>query len=304
MTRKSSRARAGNTRLDWDDLRYVLAIADGGSLAKAATTLRVDRTTVLRRINSFERKHAVRILQRLPNGHTLTAAGNEVVAAARGFETTIATIERSLAGQDQRAEGVIRVTTTDTLMASILSPMLTSFQDAHPNISLELSASNAVVDLSRREADVAIRPMTEAPETSVGRRICAVAFAVYTSARSESGTQQRWIAPSDALAGTSVARWMRNETRAADPAIRVDSLLLMRELCSAGAGLAALPCYLGDGDARLVRVQPAIKEMTTALWVLTHPDLARTTRIRLFVDFVAAALGRERLLLEGLRARM
>ena len=304
MTRKSSRAGSGNARLDWDDLRYVLAVADSGSLTSAATALRVNRTTVLRRINAFERKHAVRVFQRLPNGHALTAAGNEVVAAARGFESTIATIERSLAGQDLRAEGTIRVTTTDTLMASILSRMLTAFQEAHPRITLELSASNTVVDLSRREADVAIRPMTEAPGTSVGRRICAVAFAVYSSALTESAMKPRWIAPSDALAGTSIARWMRTETQDADPIIRVDSLRLMRELCAAGAGLAALPCYLGDGDARLVRVRAPIKEMETALWVLTHLDLARTTRIRLFVDYIASAFSRERQLLEGLRARM
>ena len=304
MIRKSSRAGAGNARLDWDDLRYVLAVADAGSLANAAAALKVDRTTVMRRINSFERKHAVRILQRMPNGHALTAAGIEIVAAARGFESTIATIERSLAGRDLRPEGVIRVTTADTLMASILSPMVTEFQEAHPQIVLELSASNTVADLSRSEAEVAIRPMIEVPETSVGRRICEIAFAVYASARTGGAMTQRWIAPSEALDGTSIARWMRTERREAAPIIRVDSLLLMRELCAAGAGLAALPCYLGDGDARLVRVRAPIKEMTTALWVLTHRDLARTTRVRLFVDYVATALSRERALLEGLRARM
>lgn len=105
-------------------------------------------------------------------------------------------------------------------------------------------------------------------------------------------------------ASASVARWMRTAMPSIQPAIRADSLVSMRELCAAGAGLAALPCYLGDTDSRLVRARPPIPEMTTALWVLTHPDLARTARVRLFMDHVAAALGRQRPLLEGQRPRM
>lgn len=301
MARKFSRADIGSARFDWDDLRYVLAVADSGSLSRAASALRVNRTTVLRRISAFERNHAVRIFDRLPSGYyALNAAGNEVVAAARAFESAIATIERSLVGQDLRAEGVIRVTTTDTLMASVLPRILAAFQKANPGIMLELDASNAVMSLSRRDTDVAIRPMLEAPETSVGRRICEVAFAIYASALTESATDQRWIAPSDTLADTTIAQWMRSDENRRS-IIRVGSLLLMRELCAAGAGFAALPCYLGDSDARIVRVRPPIKEMMTALWVLTHPDLARTMRVRLFVDHVALALRRERPLIEGLR---
>src|SRR5688572_22664476 len=119
--RASPRKPIASQPIDWDDLRYVLAVADSGSLNRAASTLRVNRTTVLRRINAFERKHGVRLFERLPSGYTLTDAGNEILAAARGFESAIVSLERKLAGQDLRAEGLVRVTTTDTLLTSVLA---------------------------------------------------------------------------------------------------------------------------------------------------------------------------------------
>ncbi len=286
----------------WDDLRFVLAVAESGSLNRAAAALRVNRTTVLRRINAFERRQGVRLFERLPNGYTLTDAGNEILTAARGFESAIMSLERKLAGQDLRAEGLVRVTTTDTLLASVLQAPLVTFQQHHPGISIDVTTANAFANLSKRDADVAIRPAIDPPEFLIGRRIGSVAFAVYAAAALEG--VERWIGPDDTLAGTSVARWMRNSLPSVRPEFRVDSLVSMRELCAAGAGLAALPCYLGDSDVRLLRVRPPIPEMTTALWVLTHSDLARTARVRLLMDHVSTALARQRALIEGQRPRM
>jgi DNA-binding transcriptional LysR family regulator len=266
--------------------------------------LRVNRTTVLRRINAFERKHGVRLFERLPNGYTLTDAGNEILTAARGFENAIVSLERKLAGQDLRAEGLVRVTTTDTLLASVLQTPLVTFQREHPGITIDVTTSNAFANLSKRDADVAIRPVIDPPEFLMGRRIGSVAFAVYAADARADSASEPWIGPDDTLASTSVARWMRTSMPSVRPEFRADSLVSMRELCAAGAGLAALPCYLGDTDARLVRVRPPIAEMTTALWVLTHPDLARTARVRLLMDYVSAALGKQRPLLEGQRPRM
>lgn len=293
-----SKRTAPRKPIDWDDLRFVLAVADSGSLNRAASTLRVNRTTVLRRINAFERKHGVRLFDRLASGYSLTDAGNEILTAARGFENAIVSLERKLAGQDLRAEGLVRVTTTDTLLASVLPAPLASFKQKHPGITLDVTTSNAFADLSKRDADIAIRPAIDPPEFLLGRRISSVAFAVYKAA-TLNDSDEPWIGPDDTLANTSVARWMRSSMPSVRPGIRADSLVSMRELCVAGAGLAALPCYIGDSDARLVRVRPPIAEMTTALWVLTHPDLARTARVRLLMDHVAAALGRQRALLEG-----
>jgi len=288
--------------MDWDDLRYLIAVADFGSLTGAASELKVNRTTVLRRIDSFERNHGVRVFERLPHGYVLTPAGDEILAAARGFENTIAEIERKLAGQDLRAEGPVHVTTTDTLLASVLPRALSAFRDAHPGITLEVTVSNRLLDLTRRDADVALRPISEAPENLVGRRVCSVAFAVYkASGRQDS---DRWIVPDSTLSESSVARWIRKNVPPARHAFRLDSLLAMREMCAVGAGLAALPCYLGDIDDRLVRAHAPIPEMSTALWVLTHPDLKGMARVRLFVNHAVAALSRQRALFEGQRPRL
>lgn len=303
---RSRREKKRRARMEWDDLQYVLAVADTGSLAGAASSLGVNRTTVLRRINAFERQNGVRVFDRLLTGYVLTSEGQELFSAARALEHTILTLERKLAGQDQRAEGTVHLTTTDTLLASVLPSHLGAFRDAHPGIVLDVSASNTLFDLSKRDADVAIRPVVNPPETLIGRRISSVAFAVYASsdyARANDMSaplhEHAWIAPSAMLSGTSVARWMSDAVPEARRVVQLDSLLAMRDMCAAGAGLSALPCYLGDSDPRLVRVRDPIKEMTTALWVLTHPDLMQTARVRSFTQFMARALAKERPLLEG-----
>jgi DNA-binding transcriptional LysR family regulator len=297
-------------RFEWDDLRYVLAVADAGSLAGAARQLGVNHTTVLRRVRAFEKQLGVRLFERLPTGYVLTAGGEELIAAARHIDDTVTTLERKLAGQDLRLSGSVRATTTDTLMASILPEVLAEFRGAYPGIQLEIAISNAMLNLSKRDADVAIRPSLDPPETLVGRRVAKIAFAIYASPaylakhrKIEELAGHQWVGVDDSLADTSVARWMRTELRARDITLRADSLLGVRQAAGAGLGLAALPCYLGDTAHDLVCVNRPIAAMETALWVLTHEDLRNTPRVRAFTEFAANALGRRRALIEGARAR-
>jgi DNA-binding transcriptional LysR family regulator len=186
---------------------------------------------------------------------------------------------------------------------------LAAFRAEHPGIALEVAISNAMIDLTRRHADVAIRPAVDPPDHLVGRRISPVAFAIHGSSayasahRAAELTGHAWVAPDETLATTSVARWMRRAIPDAAIVCRVDSFLAMSELAATGAGVAALPCYLGDLDARLVRLRAPVDEMATALWVLTHADLARTARVHAFQEFVGHALLRERPLLQGRRPR-
>jgi DNA-binding transcriptional LysR family regulator len=167
--------------LEWDDLRFVLAVANAGSLAGAARNLNVNHTTVLRRVSAFEKRVGLRLFERLPSGYVLTPGGEELIAAARHLEDTIIKVERKLAGQDARLSGSLRVTTTDTLMASILPRMLAEFRAAHSGVQIEIAVSNLMFNLSKRDADVAIRPAKDPPETLVGRRMAKVAFAIYGS---------------------------------------------------------------------------------------------------------------------------
>jgi DNA-binding transcriptional LysR family regulator len=295
-----------HSRIDWEDLRYVLAVAEASSLAAAARALRVNHTTVLRRVNAFEERLGLRVFERLPTGYALTAGGEELLAA-RAMADTVAALERRLQGRDLRLEGELRVATTDTLMASVLPEVLAAFRERHPGILVEVSTANTMANLTRRDADVAIRPAADPPDMLVGRRLCGVAFAPYAApaylaahgANAPPFAAHRWVAPDDSLAGSSVARWMRAALAGAEIALRADSLLGLREAALAGLGAAVLPCYLGDTSAGLRRIGPPVAEMETALWVLTHEDLRRTARVSAFTEFVARALGAERALFEG-----
>ena len=297
-------------RIDWEDLRFVLAVAEASSLAAAARTLGVNHTTVLRRVGAFEQKLGVRLFDRLPSGYTLTVGGEELLAVARQMAETVNDLERRLTGQDLRLEGSLRITTTDTLMASILPPILAAFRQQHPGVQLELTTSNLFANLAHRDAEVAIRPAADPPEALVGRRIADLAFAIYAApaylqerSLDPAGTigfaGERWIGLGDTLAASSVARWMRAVLPGSAAVMRSDSLVSAREAAVAGIGLADLPCYLGDVTPGLVRIGPLVPEMTAALWLLTHEDLRRTARVSAFTEFAGQALAKLRPLLEG-----
>jgi DNA-binding transcriptional LysR family regulator len=296
--------------IPWDDLRYVLAVAAEGSLAGAARALGVNHTTVLRRVNAFEERLGLRLFERLPTGYFLTSGGAELIEAARLMEDTVVALERRLAGQDRRLAGAVRVTTTDTLVDTLLPPILAAFRAKHPSIQVELILSNEAFNLAKRAADVAIRPADNPPEGLIGRRVSAIAFAIYAgrgylaqTGKMEDLSKHAWLAPTDELSTTSVAQWMRVALPQAEIALKANSLLALRQAAVENLGLAALPCYLGDSSNDLIRVRPPIPAMTTALWILTHEDLRRSARVRAFTEFVAAAIARQRPLLEGTRPR-
>jgi DNA-binding transcriptional LysR family regulator len=297
--------------MEWNDLRYVLAVGDAGSLAGAARILGVNHTTVLRRISAFEKELGLRLFERLPTGYVLTAGGEELIAATRNVNDTIIELERKLAGRDLRLSGALRVTTTDSLMGSVLPEILAAFRHEHPGIRVDVVLSNALLNLSKRDADVAIRPAERPPEHLIGRSIAKVAFAVYAGngylahrGKMKALHDHEWIVPDDSLSQTSVARWMRVELPNSEVSMRADSFLGLKLAAEAGLGLAALPCYLGDTSPRLVCVHAPIEAMETTLWILTHDDLRHTARVHAFTQFAASAFARHRPLLEGKLTRV
>ena len=273
----------------WDDLRYLLAVAEQGSLAGAARVLGVNHSTVFRRVKDFEESHALRLFDRLPGGYVLTPGGDELLAAAREMKAVVDALERKLAGQDLRPEGELRITTTDTLLHSVLPDILRRFQAAFPGITLDVSGNNSIANLAERDADVAVRPTQQPPDSLVGRRLCGIAFAKY--AAPGVAPDSPWIGPDASLAASTVGRWMQAHVAPTAVAFRADSLLTLRQAALAGIGRALLPCYLGDTTPGLVRVMPQpVAGLDTALWILTHPDLRRSARVRSFTGFVAEAM--------------
>jgi DNA-binding transcriptional LysR family regulator len=291
----------------WDDLRVVLAVSRAGSLSGAARALRLSHPTVFRRVRQIEARLGVRLFDRARDGYALTPAGEEMAALAGRLAGEVEALERRLAGRDLRPSGTVRVTTTDTLLFGPLGPLLAGFRAAHPEITLDIAAANAMFALSRREADVAIRPSREAPESLVGRRIAGVAAAIYcaagTAAPADLGAVD-WVVPDDSLSSLPLARWLAEQRYDRRVALRANSLLALRDAARAGLGLALLPCYVGDPEPGLARVGAPIAALESALWLLTHPDLRRVARIRAVMDGMGELLQKLRPLFEGRRPRV
>lgn len=292
---------------DWDDLRFFLAVARGGSLSAAARALAVNHSTVFRRVNQFEERVGARLFERRRDGYALTAAGETVLGSAERVEGELQALDRRVAGEDVRLEGTVRLTAPDDVALRLLPRHLAGFRTTYPGIHLDLILADRFLDLSRRDADVALRPSRDPGAALVGRRIAAIAFAVYRGRAAGSGlgplAEAPWISGEESVAHIASSRWVDEQVPPERVVLRTNSMEARAMATRAGIGLAALPCFVGDGDPGLVRATDPVPEIENELWLLTHPDLRRTARIRALLDFLAEALQRDRDLLEGRRPR-
>ncbi|ETX27023.1 LysR family transcriptional regulator [Roseivivax isoporae] len=287
-----------NDALDWNDYRTVLRIAEAGSLSAAAQAMGSSHPTLFRRINAVEEKLGVRLFERFRTGYRLTAAGEEVAATARAIEELTNETERRVGGRDLRPSGVVRLATTDTLFSGLLAPEIARLRELEPGIVLEVAVSNEISDLAFREADIAIRPATAPPGHLVGRRLGRIRQAIYASqAVAVSETDELdwstlpWIGPSASTPYPQLHAWMR--TAGCDRACvsRMDSVLGMHAAVRAGIGIAVLPCYLAESDPAVRRLGGALEDLSVDLWLLTHPDLRHTARVRAVMDYIGSRQG-------------
>ena len=246
------------------------------------------------------------MFNRSRTGYASTQVGDELAEVARTIESQVLQAERRVVGQDLRPTGTVRVTTLDSLLFGLLSPIFTEFRKLHPDISVEISISNQLSNLSKREADIAIRPTASASMALIGRKVATLKYAVYGPKewKNEDGRTQDlrdfdWVGPDDAMIYPQMVTWMNEQCVSSRCSYRVDSLLGMYAAVRDGQGLAVLPYYLGDSDARLARFSATVPEIETELWVLTHPDLKKTARIRALMDFLPVAIERQHCRLLG-----
>jgi DNA-binding transcriptional LysR family regulator len=297
--------------IPWDDFRLVKAIAEARSLGGAAEALAVNNSTVFRRLNTLEEQLGVRIFERARSGYVLTSAGEEMVALAGRMSESIMDFERKIAGQDVRPSGELRVTTTDTMFRDLIAPHFPTFQEKFPEIEVEFIIDNRPLNLSRRDADVAIRAAVDPPESLVGRRIATVGWAAYATA--DCLTRHKitpddaaallapgvpWIGMSYPLQGIAATRWLDENVPAANIVARINAVSAIADAIDAGLGIGLLPCFMDVKCARFVRLPPRIPA-ESGLWLLTHADLKKAARVRAFLDFYAVELTRQRRLLEG-----
>jgi DNA-binding transcriptional LysR family regulator len=283
--------------LAWSDLQHFVAVAGGGSISAAARTQGVNHSTVLRRIASLEAALGVRLFDRLPGGYALTTAGNELNERLAGMADQVDAAQRHLTGRDAAITGTIRVTTTDTLLRSLLMPLLARFHAAHPGVQVQVAINNTFSSLTRREADVALRGSNKPPANLVGRRVGDIQTAPYASraylkslGRHAGIADYRWVGLDESLAHLEQAKWLRKQVPEERVALRVDSLVGMVDAVAHGLGVGLLLCPLADEHSELVRLAPPDPALATQVWILTHPDLRQVARIRAFTQFVFDAL--------------
>jgi DNA-binding transcriptional LysR family regulator len=293
--------------ISWDEFRLVKAIAETGSLAGAGDVLALNHSTVFRRLNALEHELGSRLFERARTGYVPTPAGEEMVMLATRMFDDITDFERRVAGRDVKPSGELRVTTNDSLVAHLATPLFGAFCRQYPEIKLDVMIDNRALNLSRRDADVAIRATAEPPETLVGRRIASIAWSVYGSKGCDIPqtddpsdlADQMWIGFGDAISNIGPARWMARAVSPSKIFYKLNTVLGLSQAIEAGLGIGFAPCFIGDRTPGLMRLLRSPMVFDSSLWLLTHPDLKNSARVRAFIDFMGRELVRQKPLIEG-----
>ncbi|WP_161635652.1 LysR family transcriptional regulator [Actibacterium mucosum] len=263
--------------------QLLLAIERTGSLTQAARVLRVNYSTVRRRLTEVEDRLKVALFERGPAGYRPTSAGRDYLSTIAQADQLIADAERHVAGRELQADGTLRITTTQAFFSHYLTPLLPGFLVLHPGIRLSFSFGNAFRDLSRREADVALRFSTDPGDTLVGVRLFDVSFAHYRHISLREATDPCWIGWAE---DNKTSHWLPSGPMPQAPiGVWASDELAQLSLLQAGQGMAWMPCYLCDPDKRLERVPGSAPKPQIELWALTHPDLRTNPRVRAFLDY-------------------
>lgn len=278
--------------LDWDEFRFVKAVADRGGLTAAAAQLGINHSTAFRRLTALEARLGVQLFDRLRTGYVPTTCGRAMIEAAVRIEADVTRFERAAAGRGDTPSGELRVTAPAGFAADLLMPVLAAFGARYPNIRIALILSEEALNLSRRDADVAIRVSRDPSETLVGRRLAAVAWAVYGLADRNYGDLARedWISPGPGVAGGSFTQFVAARVPADRVRLRINTVTGLDAAVAAGLGIGPLPCFSADTNPALRRLSGPHPELGADLWVLTHPDLRHAVRVRVFMEHFAEAM--------------
>lgn len=282
-----------SAQVNWEDIRYVLAVADHGSVAAAARALAVNHATVLRRIAAFEARQGIRVFDRTPRGYRLSADRRALVEAMRGAADALTEVDRMIDAERPRLGSGIRLTSTDAFCQAVLPPMIARVS-AELGVAVDVLAGNAHLDLGRFQAHVTVRPALRLPDDLTGERAGEFRFGIYAAP----GAGAEWLGLSGPLSRSSAGTWMQKHLGAGDETLSADSFTMLAALAAEGRGRTLLPVFLGDGWPGLVRTGMPADLAPVPIWVASHQDFARSGRLVRFrsrlVDELLAA--RERLM--------
>ncbi|HZG21832.1 MAG TPA: LysR family transcriptional regulator [Herbaspirillum sp.] len=284
--------------MDWDNARIFLAIYRVGTLRGAAEQLEIDQATAGRRLAALEKSLGARLFLRTPSGYVPTPAGELAATAASQMEQGAEQLQRQMQGIDERLCGVVRLAATDITARHFLLPALKQLRESHPTIKVVLTTSTQLSNLTKREADIAVRTVRPDAPDLITRHLKRLHKGMYASkayvkkrGRPESGSGLKGhdvviypysISPnkSEQICGESIVH--------ANVAMEVSTGLVMYDCLQAGFGIGELPTHVGDAASGLVRIWPE-RATPYDMWLVLHSDLNRTARVRAVADAIIAA---------------
>ncbi len=290
--------------LQWNDLRVLLAVARAGTLAGAAAALRINATTVGRRLSALEEALAVRLFDRTPGGYALTQAGRDLLAHAERMEHEVQAAERAVTAADQRPAGVVRLATTEMLATRFLVPHLPRLLGSHPQIQLAISTTTRPVVLARGEADITVRLTRPTEPDIVAQRLGAIHLALY-AARTYLAAHGAPARPEHSLRGHRVVLfaqsrafdvengWFAGRLGDAQVVLRSDSVSAVYAATLAGLGIALLPVLVAGREPELVRLPTGREAEPRIIWQGVHRDLMKSARVQAVMRFLADVVATE-----------
>ena len=289
--------------IDWNDLRYFVAVAREGSTLSASRALRVSQTTVARRIAALEQALGFPIFEKRQAGYALTPAGQDLLSRAEDVERSANRFVEAASGQARDLKGTVKLTTEDIYAQGLLAPILRELHDRHPEIVIELDTSQKVVDLGSGAADIALRSSSsEQPAGLVGRRLCIDDWTLYCSrdyaSRNGAPTSLEELRHHPIVGGGGGNLWRHYEAWL--KSLGLEEQVAMHHATSTGLlsavrsgfGIAVLPCVVADGDPELLRCLDPRTEHGRVLWLLTHERVRHAPRVRAVIDFLYERLSR------------
>ena len=279
------------------DLEMTLALVRGGNLATAGERLGVDTSTVFRSLRRIERGLGRLLFERTRSGYRATELAIQLAEHAEQMEVALEAARSSVEAQPTQVSGTVRITTTDTVLHGLVAPALRGLRKVHPLLSYELHTGNELTNLTRRDADIAVRATKRPPQHLVGKHIGPIRVALYAAKRGRAGNftdveagKADWIAPDDALPEHPSVVWRKRHFPKSDPRYRVNSILSVLELVALGLGVGIVPLFLADGRSDVVRLTEPLDECETDLWLLTHPELRHLRRVAEVYAHLAQAM--------------
>lgn len=288
--------------LNWDDLRYFLALSREGTVSGAGRALKVKHTTVSRRIALLESRLGSRLFDRSRNGYAMTQVAENLFEHALSMEERALAAEREVFGMDAQLEGALKLTASHDVLTRLVVPRLPVFTKQYPGIEIELIGSSGLTDLASRQADIALRMTPRPPEYLIGRKVLDLRHGVYASPvymKKEHSRHSVILWRDD----PGEPPWVDQHFRGASVVLRTDEVTSMVTAVKNHMGLARMPCYIGDSDPSLRRLDLELTPSTWGVWVLSHVDLRSTARVRVCREFLVEALEQQRDLVEGVSSK-